>query len=110
MSTLAGPTEAAIRDALRLVEDPEFAVSVEDLGLIYGLHIQGGKVRVTMTLTSMYCPAGDVILAGVQAAIEALPGVASVEVDLVWTPTWTPERLTVAGRAQLGWDEPQIEE
>lgn len=110
MSTTTILTEATIRDALRLVEDPEFSISVEDLGLIYALEIHGGDVHVTMTLTSMYCPAGDVILNGVGTAIEALPGVTSVGIDLVWTPTWTPERMTPAGRAQLGWDVPRIEE
>lgn len=102
-------TEDLVRQALRRVYDPEFGVSVEDLGLIYEIAINGGQVAVTMTLTSMYCPAGPVIMEGVRSAIEALPGAAMIEVDLVWTPSWTPERLSTTARTQLGWDEPQIE-
>jgi metal-sulfur cluster biosynthetic enzyme len=99
-----------IRVALRSVYDPEFGVSVEDLGLIYEIVETSGAVVVTMTLTSMYCPAGDVITAGVKSAAEAIPGVTSVEVNLVWDPIWTPAMLSPTGREQLGWDKPQIEE
>lgn len=102
-------SETTVRDALRGVYDPEFGVSIEDLGLIYEIGLTDGRIAVTMTLTSMYCPAGQVIMDGVRSAIEALPGVASVEVELVWTPTWTPERLSLSARSLLGWDEPQVE-
>ena len=97
---------AALLDACGRVYDPEFGVSVRDLGLIYDIAAaEDGVVVVTMTLTSMYCPAGDVIRSGVKAATEAVPGVSSVRVDLAWEPRWTPERLSPAARAQLGWDE-----
>src|SRR5690606_10691640 len=67
------PDEAALRRAFTKVYDPEFGVSVEDLGLIYEIDVGAdGEVLVTMTLTSMYCPAGDVITAGVKSAAEAL--------------------------------------
>ena len=110
--TSPAPTVTApqLRDAFRSVYDPEFGVSVEDLGLIYDIAIEGDRVRVTMTLTSMYCPAGDVIMNGIRSAAEAVPGVGAVEVDLVWTPTWSPDRLSAEARSQLGWDEPQVEE
>lgn len=102
--------EETLREAFRHVSDPEFGVSIEDLGLIYDITIDGGRVVVTMTLTSMYCPAGDVILAGVKSAAEAVPGVTGAEVVLVWEPLWTPERLSNAARVHLGWDAPRIEE
>ena len=93
-------------DACGRVYDPEFGVSVRDLGLIHGISAAGdGTVVVTMTLTSRYCPAGDVIMSGVKSATETVPGVSSVRVDLVWDPQWTPERLSPAARVQLGWDE-----
>ena len=93
-----------LSDACGRVYDPEFGVSVRDLGLIHDISLVGdGTVVVTMTLTSMYCPAGDVIVAGVKAATEAVPGVNSVRVELVWEPQWTPERLSPAARVQLGW-------
>lgn len=99
-----------LRAAFKTVYDPEFGVSVEDLGLIYDARIEADVVTVTMTLTSLYCPAGDVILAGVKAAAEALPGVTRADVSLVWEPLWTPDRLSEDARAQLGWDEPRIDE
>ncbi len=101
----------ALRDAFTRVYDPEFGVSIQDLGLIYEVTVDdAGKVVVVMTLTSMYCPAGDVILAGVKAAAEGVPGVAEAEVRLVWDPLWTPELLSPAAREQLGWDEVRVEE
>lgn len=103
-----GPTITALLEAFGRVYDPEFGVSVHDLGLIYNVAVNdAGEVLVTMTLTSMYCPAGDVILNGVRSAAEALPGVSQARVELVWEPLWTPERLSPAARAQLGWDLPR---
>lgn len=102
-------TTEQLRDAFRHVHDPEFGVSVEDLGLIYDLRLEGDQAHVTMTLTSMYCPAGDVILAGVRSAAEAVPGVAHARVDLVWDPLWTPARLSAHARRQLGWDEARVD-
>lgn len=105
------PDEAALRHAFTKVYDPEFGVSVEDLGLIYEIDVGAdGEVLVTMTLTSMYCPAGDVITAGVKSAAEALPGVSRAEVKLVFDPVWTPEMLSAEARRALGWDEPRVEE
>lgn len=111
MNTTATPSPEiqAIRDAFKTVYDPEFGVSVEDLGLIYDIRLVEGIAFVEMTLTSMYCPAGDVILAGVKAAAEAVPGVVQAEVELVWDPLWTPERLSPEARDTLGWDRPRAE-
>ena len=95
----------AVHAACASVADPEFGVSVADLGLIYDVTIDEGAVVVAMTLTSAYCPAGDVILDGVRAAVARVPGVTSAEVRLVWEPGWTPEMVTAAGRRQLGWEK-----
>ena len=107
------PTEADVRAALCHVYDPEFGVSIEDLGLIYAVELApaaaGVEAAITMTLTSMYCPAGEVILEGVRSAVEALPGVARASVELVWSPSWTPERLSARAREQLGWDAPRAD-
>lgn len=105
------PLIPALLDACGRVYDPEFGVSVRDLGLIYGIAVsEDGAVVVTMTLTSMYCPAGDVITAGVKSVAEAVPGVSAVRVELVWDPAWTPERLSPSARAELGWDEARVRE
>lgn len=85
--------------------DPEVGVSISDLGLINDIATHpDGAVVITMSLTSRFCPAGDVILSGIQAAAEAVPGVTSVQIDPVWEPEWTPERLSPEGRVQLGWE------
>ena len=111
MNTTASvaPEIQALRTAFKAVYDPEFGVSVEDLGLIYDIRVVEGVVFVEMTLTSMYCPAGDVILAGVKAAAEAVPGIAQAEVALVWDPLWTPDRLSPPARETLGWDRPHAD-
>jgi len=98
------PTAEALRAAFRQVHDPEFGLNVEDLGLIYDVRVADGQVDVVMTLTSPHCPAGEVIRQGVQAAAEALPGVTNVNIEVVWTPAWTPERLSRQARAALGWE------
>jgi metal-sulfur cluster biosynthetic enzyme len=98
-----------IRSALRDVYDPEFGVSIEDMGLIYDISVDHGRAAITMTLTSMYCPAGDVILAGVKAATEKIPGIHQADIALVWEPVWSAERLSPLAREQLGWDVPQTD-
>ena len=105
------PLIPALLEACGRVYDPEFGVSVRDLGLIYDIAVgENGAVVVTMTLTSMYCPAGDVITSGVKSIAETVPGVSTARVDLVWEPTWTPDLLSPSARAQLGWDEARVRE
>jgi len=106
MNSSTSPSLVAhLQTAFGKVYDPEFGVSIHDLGLIYDIVASAdGAVFITMSLTSRYCPAGDVILSGIQSAAEAVPGVSSVQIDLVWEPQWTPERLTPAARSQLGWE------
>lgn len=110
MNTESSPLLALIHTALEHVYDPEFGVSIADLGLIYDIIDDQGNVTVTMTLTSMYCPAGEVILAGVKSAAESVTGVKSASVNLVWDPLWTPDRLSAKARDDLGWDRTAIEE
>lgn len=97
------PNLADVRAACASVADPEFGVSVDDLGLIYDVTLTGSTVAIAMTLTSAYCPAGDVILDGVRAAVARVAGVTEVDVRLVWEPGWTPEMVNQRGRQQLGW-------
>lgn len=91
-----------IRDVLRKVRDPELGFSIVELGLVYTIHVEGGKVRVEMTLTSPGCPAGGQIVGEVDATLRDVEGVEDVEVDLVWEPFWTPERIDPKIRAYLG--------
>jgi metal-sulfur cluster biosynthetic enzyme len=93
-------------EILREVIDPELGCNIVDLGLIYGLEIEGSKINVSLTLTTPGCPMHESIAWGVQSALLRLPGVEEVDVQLVWDPPWTPDRLTEAGRAQLGVYDP----
>lgn len=103
------PMIAMLHAAFGRVYDPEFGISVVDLGLIHEVTVDPvGSVVVVMTLTSHYCPAGEVILAGIKAAAESVSGVSGVELRLVWEPMWTPDRLSLKARVQLGWDDPQV--
>ncbi|MEF8840428.1 MAG: 1,2-phenylacetyl-CoA epoxidase subunit PaaD [Haloarculaceae archaeon] len=93
--------EARVWDALREVEDPEMPVSVVDLGLVYGVAVADGHATVRFTLTYTGCPARDYLLSDVERAAEAVDGVDTAEVDLVWSPPWTVEMVTDAGRESL---------
>ncbi|HWP36511.1 MAG TPA: metal-sulfur cluster assembly factor [Gemmatimonadales bacterium] len=98
------PTPDDIRKALRQVKDPEIGLSVIDLGLVYDVQVdEQGIVDVTMTLTSPGCPSGPEIMADVDRVARSLEGVTGVNVDLVWEPYWTPERIDPKVRAFLGY-------
>ena len=96
------PTEAEIRKALRTVKDPELNLDVVVLGLIYDIQIDGGKVEVTMSLTSPMCPVAGELVNNARDAVAAVPGVESAEVELTFDPPWTPERIPATVRAALG--------
>lgn len=95
------PTDARIWEALGRVTDPEYALSIVDLGLVYEVRVADGAVRVAVTFTSIGCPAIDMILEDAEAAIRAVPGVRAVRLDVVWTPPWTRERVSARGRRVL---------
>jgi metal-sulfur cluster biosynthetic enzyme len=87
------PSREQVIDALRDVFDPELGMSVIDLGLIYDVRIDGGRVAVTMTLTSAGCPLHDAMTDWVRRAVEQVPDVDGVAVTLTFDPPWTPERM-----------------
>jgi metal-sulfur cluster biosynthetic enzyme len=96
------PEEKQIREALRQVIDPETGVNVADLGLVYGVEILNGHVRIIMTLTSPACPLNAWISEKVNSVIKgSVPNVRSVEVVLVWDPPWSPDRMSQEARRQL---------
>lgn len=88
-------------DALRDVEDPELPISVVDMGLIVDLRVEAGRVDVKITFTAMGCPATEMILDDVRARLLREPDVDRVEIEVVWDPIWTKERLSEDGKAQL---------
>jgi len=90
-----------ILEELQSVHDPEIPVNIVDLGLIYDMEIDDGEVDIEMTLTSMGCPTADSIMREVELTSEQVDSVENAEVELVWQPPWTPEKVSDEGRAQL---------
>ena len=96
--------EAEVREVLRTVQDPEAGMNVLDLGLVYAIDVEPVKVRVAMTMTSPACPAASYLVDEAAAAIRDIaPEGLDVQVDLVWDPPWTPERMSEEARARFGW-------
>lgn len=94
--------EDQVRLALRRVKDPEIGLNIVDLGLIYDVTMDGADVNVDMSLTSPGCPAGPQILQEAEEQVRSLPGVGAVNVNLIWSPPWTPDRIEPRVRAYLG--------
>lgn len=95
-------TEAQVRKALRSVKDPEMNLDLVVLGLIYDIDIADSHVNVTMSLTSPACPVAGEIIEKARQAVESVEGVDSAEVELTFSPPWTPERIPPTVRAALG--------
>lgn len=95
--------EEDIVKMLKTVYDPEIPVNIYDLGLIYGVDIDEEKnVVITMTLTAPGCPAADFIMEDVIMKVESVPGVKSVDVKLVFEPTWHPDLMSEEAKLELG--------
>ena len=92
----------AVRKSLRQVQDPELGLNIVDLGLVYDVEVEEGEIHIKMTLTSPGCPAGPEIMTDVDRAVREMEGVQDVEVELVWEPFWTPDRIDPKVRAFLG--------
>ena len=99
-----GPaTEEAVREALKHVVDPELGVNIVDLGLVYDVEIsEEGAISIEYTLTTMGCPIGPLIEHQMQSFLENVPGVTSVEAEMVLRPPWTPEMMSEEAKAALG--------
>ncbi|MEO5579182.1 MAG: metal-sulfur cluster assembly factor [Gemmatimonadaceae bacterium] len=95
-------SEDQVKLALRRVKDPDLNLNILDLGLVYGIEVSGSDVKVDMTLTSPGCPSGPEIMGDAEREIKTLPGVENVNMNLVWTPFWTPEKMEPRVRAYLG--------
>jgi metal-sulfur cluster biosynthetic enzyme len=95
-------SEDQVKLALRRVKDPDLQLNIVDLGLVYGIAVDGTTVKVDMTLTSPACPSGPELMTNAEQEVMTLPGVEKVEVNLVWMPFWTPEKMEPRVRAYLG--------
>ncbi len=96
-----GNLEARVWSALAEIEDPEMPVNLVDLGLIYGLEVGEGTVRLRLTFTAMGCPASEMIVGDIRERLLSEPGVDEVVIDVVWDPPWSSTRLTPQGRENL---------
>jgi metal-sulfur cluster biosynthetic enzyme len=96
------PTAEQVREALHQVEDPELGMDIVELGLVYDVDVEGPKVTVTHSLTSMGCPAGPMIQEEIVNVTRSLEGVEDVEIELTWDPPWTPERMSDDAKFILG--------
>ncbi len=94
-------SEEEVWEALKAVTDPEIGIDVVNLGLVYGVEIEGSTVKVRMTLTSMGCPATGLLEFQAKEAVGTVDGVSEVVVDWTFDPPWSPDRLTEEGRDML---------
>jgi len=95
-------TKDDVVEALHSVEDPELGMDIVELGLFYDVEIDGPKVKVIHTLTSMGCPAGPMIQEDIHNATAAVEGVGEVEVELTFDPPWTPDKMSDDAKFILG--------
>ena len=98
------PTEEEIKTYLKEVIDPELAINIVDLGLVYDIRIDETlrRIAIDMTLTTHACPLGDVIFENMYEVLKTRLPEYEVDLQVVWDPPWTPERLSEAGREALG--------
>lgn len=95
---------APIEAALRRVVDPELALGIVDVGLVYGVSVDDRRVHVVVTMTSAACPVADVILEDIEHELDgALPEGLCIEVELAWEPPWTTARMSERAKSFMGW-------
>ena len=96
------PSREEVIDALRAVEDPELGMDIVELGLLYDVEVEGPKVHMTYSLTSMGCPVGPMIEQQMLEVVEGLEGVDDVKAELTWEPPWSPEKMSDDAKFILG--------
>jgi metal-sulfur cluster biosynthetic enzyme len=98
----ATPTVDDVMDALSNVIDPELGLDFVELGLIYGVEVSDGNVSVTFTLTTPGCPIGPQVTEQIEEFVGELEGVKTVESEMVFTPPWSPEKMSEDAKFALG--------
>ena len=102
-------TEAQVYDALKKCMDPEIPVNVVDLGLIYGVKVAGGSdVDIKMTMTTRGCPLHDTLVSDVRRYVGKINGIGSINVESVWDPPWSLEKMNPDVREKLGFGKPKL--
>ena len=95
-------TKSNVKEALKDVEDPELGMDIINLGFVYEIDIKKDKVEIDMTLTTPGCPMGRTLVGKVEKRLKKIEGVDEAEVNLVWEPQWSPEKMTDKAREKLG--------
>lgn len=88
---------------LKKCYDPEIPINIYDLGLVYNIDIAEERIGIRMTLTAPGCPASGYISHDVKRKLESLPGIKEAEIQIVWDPPWTPDRMSETAKKQFGW-------
>ena len=97
-------TEEDVRAVLHSVIDPEVGMNIVDLGLVYGVEVSANKLRVDLTMTTPACPMGGMILDDAQQALATLaPDGVEIDLNLVWDPPWSPDKMSEHARKHFGW-------
>jgi metal-sulfur cluster biosynthetic enzyme len=96
------PSKEEVLEVLRQVEDPELGMDIVDLGLLYDVEVEGPKVKILYSLTSMGCPAGPLIAGDIDRTAREVEGVEEVELELTFDPPWTPDRMSDDAKFILG--------
>ena len=96
------PSVDDVESALTNVIDPELGLDFVELGLIYGIEVEGGDVHITFTLTSPGCPIGPQVSEQIEEFVSDVPGVETVESTMTFSPPWTPDRMSEDAKFALG--------
>ncbi len=96
-------TREKVLEALKRVVDPEIGIDIVNLGLVYDVKIEGGRVHIKMTMTTPGCPLYATLMKSAEEAIKALEGVEEAKVELVWDPPWRPEMMSEEAKEKLGY-------
>jgi metal-sulfur cluster biosynthetic enzyme len=97
--------EQSVRDALLQVVDPEIGENIVELGLVYGIDVEGRSAKVTFTMTSPACPMGEMLLDDIYATLtRMLSSVIEFDLNLVWEPPWNPSMMSTEAKQRLGWE------
>ena len=100
--TVPMPTKEEVLELMRTVEDPELGMDIVDLGLLYEVEVEGPKVKILYSLTSMGCPAGPLIAGDIERAAREVEGVEEVDLELTFDPPWTPDKMSDDAKFILG--------
>ncbi|NUN47645.1 MAG: metal-sulfur cluster assembly factor [Candidatus Brocadiae bacterium] len=98
------PTVARVLELLTEIIDPELGIDLVNLGLVYGVEVDGHDVKIDLTLTSASCPVGPQILEGMKRTLgRNVPGIRAIDINVVYDPPWTAERMSATARSMMGW-------